>query len=329
MATELSSSMEHPYLLQAMGLAAEILGVAPVLETEYDLSRVDLGERVQVRIDKNNAPKEMVERYTWQMSDSLFPPIVVTQDDVIVDGNTRAHARRQRDERYVHALVIPIARQGADDETVERLELFGQALNAVNGKPLDKDEQRMMVYHSVRLGRSNREIQATAGVAVKVISAVRNEIAGEDKLLRVGLPIDLVSGATLRALGAAADLNDEPFTELAKLTADAGFNVGEIKAMAATVRQTGSDTLALERIAGERDANATRIQERKSGGNGHPPAARQLRQRLGFINSRPAEAFLETNPEIMGDYLAELHAALIVLTDAVRLQEERLKTVTG
>ena len=317
------------YQLKANELADEILKVDLAYDDSYDLSQVDLTDRIQVRIDKNNAPKEMVERFTWQMSNSLFPPIVVTEDDVIVDGNTRAHAHRQREDRYVHALIVPVARHGADEETVQRLELFGQALNSVNGKSLDKNEQRSMVYHLIRLGRSNREIQVSAGVKNNVVAQIRNEVEGEDKLLRVGLPIDLVSGPALRALGVVADLNDQPFAELAQLTEDAGFNVGEIRGMAATIRETGSDELALERIKKERDANATRITERRSGTGGHPPAARQLRMRLGFINSRVPEAFVETNTEIMGDFLSELQQAVAVLSEAAVLQEKRVQEVAG
>jgi len=330
MATEQNIvGLEDPYVLQAIELAEKHLGVTPVFEANYDLSQVDFGERVQVRIDKNNAPKEMVERFTWQMSESRFPPMVMTQDGVTVDGNTRGLAHRQREERFVHALVLPIAVKGADDETIQRLELYGQALNAVNGKPLDKTEQRAMVYRSIRLGRTNREIQTSVGVKPSLITAVRHEIDGEDKLLRVGLPPDFVNGATLRALGVVADLNDQPFAELAQLTADAGFNVGEIKALAASVQETGSDELGLDRIAKEREANATRITERKTGSNGHPPASRQLRQRLGYINSRPAEAFVETNVEIMRDYLTELQDAVAVLAETVRLQTIRVEEITA
>jgi hypothetical protein len=320
---------DDPYVLKAIELAQEILGVTPVFDPNYDLSQVNFNERVQVRIDKNNAPKEMVERYTWQMSDSRFPPMVVTEDNVMTDGNTRGLAHRQREERFVHALVLPVSRHGADDVTIQRLELYGQALNAVNGKPLDKNEQRKMVYRSIRLGRTNRETQVSAGVKPVLVTEVRHEIEGEDKLLRVGLPVDLVSGATLRALGTIADLNDQPFAELAQLAADAGFNVGEIKALAASVRETGSDELSLERIAKERDANATRITQRESGENGHPPASRQLRQRLGYINSRPAEAFVETNVEIMSDYLSDLQQTVAILNETIKLQAARVEEVAA
>ena len=76
-------------------LIEALVGVKPRLEQEFDLTTIDPDGRVQVRIDKNNAPREMVERFAAQMSFSAFPPIVVTQDARIIDGNTRYRARRQ------------------------------------------------------------------------------------------------------------------------------------------------------------------------------------------------------------------------------------------
>jgi hypothetical protein len=317
-------NIEHEVTRRAIALSEQLFGEAPTLDAEYDYTQINLGDRLQVRFDKNNAPAEMVARYVWQMSESRFPPIVVTQDHRIVDGNTRAKARRLREDRYAPALVLPVNGQDTDDETRERLLFMGQALNSVNGKPLDKKEQREMVRHSLALGMSAKEIQSAAGVKLNVITAVRNEIAGEDKLLHVGLPADLVRETSLRALGKASDLNDEPFAELAKLTADAGFNATEVGGLASTARKLGSDSLALERISAERDANATRIAQREEGGNGHPPASRQLRQRLGYIKAKPAEAFVETNPEMMVDYLADLKTAVAILTETIGLQEARL-----
>jgi hypothetical protein len=321
--------IEHEGTRRAFQLCEQLFGEPPVIEAEFDLSRVNLDERVQVRFDKNNAPREMVNRFAWQMSESKFPPIVVTVDAVIVDGNTRAKARREREDRYVSAVVLPVNGKDADDVTKERLIFLGQALNALNGKPLDRKEQREMVRHSLSLGMSAKEIQSAAGVKANVVTAVRNEVAGEDKLLRVGLPVDLVRDTSLRALGKASNLNDAPFAELAKLTADAGFNAREVAALAGSVRGLGSDTLALDRVATERDANATRIAQRKEGHDGHPPASRQLRQKLGYINTRPPAAFVETNTDVMADYLDELKTAAAILAETITLQETRVAGLTA
>jgi len=302
-------------------------GTKPRLVAEFDLTAIDPDERVQVRIDKNNAPKEMVERFAGQMAFSVFPPIVVTQDAHIIDGNTRFRARLKREERYSPALVVPIAWEGADAKMKIRLEYLGLALNNINGKALDRVERRKMVRDALQLGMSSKQVTMTVGFPANVVSGIRRELDGEAKLERVGLEIT-VRDAALRALGKASDLNDKPFSELATLAADAGFNASEIGALAATVRDVGSDELALERIARERDANAQRIADRKRGGDGHPPASRVLRQRLGFIENREVSALVETNRERMQDHLGALEAAIAKLTEVVAAQRKQIAETT-
>jgi hypothetical protein len=73
-----------------------LLGVEAEFTDRYDRLQIRGDDRVQSRIDKNNAPKFMVERYANQMGEFTFPPVIVTQDHVTVDGNTRVKARAQR-----------------------------------------------------------------------------------------------------------------------------------------------------------------------------------------------------------------------------------------
>jgi hypothetical protein len=310
-------------------LIETLVSVKPRLEQQFDLTTVDPDERVQVRIDKNNAPKEMVQRFAAQMSFSLFPPIVVTEDARVVDGNTRVKARRAREERYCSALVIPVSWDDADELTRTKIEYLGLALNNSNGKPLDRAEKRKMVRDALQLGMTPKQITATVGFPTSVINAIRLELAGEKKLERVGLKAPdeetKMRPAALRSLGRQVDLNDQPFTELATLTDEAGFAVGEISALAAAVRETGSDELGLERIAREREANAQRIADRAQGKDGYPPAARQLKSRLGFINDKEVSALVETNPERMADHIEALESAIAKLQE-VLVEQQKLVT---
>jgi hypothetical protein len=317
----------------AAALIEAIIGAKPRLEQEFDLTAIDPEGRVQVRIDKNNAPREMVERFAGQMSFSVFPPIVVTTDARIIDGNTRYRARRKRGERYSPALIVPIKWDGAEDEMKVRLEYLGLALNNSNGKALDRTERRRMVRDALGLGMSNQQIVMTVGFPAPTVNAIRHELNAETKLERVGLKKpDAEAGvkdAALRALGKAVDLNDKPFTEVAVLTLDAGLTGPEIKALAASVREAGSDTLALERINRERDANAQRISDRQHGINTSPPAARQLRQRLGYIIKQEPTALVETNREQMADHLEMVEQAIVLLQDVVVKQKAAIEAVVS
>lgn len=296
---------------------------------EYDLTAVDPAGRVQVRIDKNNAPKEMVERFASQMAFSVFPPIVVTEDNRIIDGNTRVAARRKREERFCTALVVPVSWDEGDGAQRIQIEYLGLALNNSNGKALDRIERRKMVKDALEMGMSPRQVQVSVGFPLNVVNGIRHEIAGEHKLGRVGLTDIKLRDATLRALGRASEMNDDPFRELAVLTADAGFSAAEIKALAASVRETGSDQLGIERIGREREANAQRIADRKRGGDGHPPASRKLRQHLGFILKQEPAALLETNVEQMAEHTEMISDSIDVLQDLLAAQQEVIRKRVG
>ena len=183
-----------------------------------------------------------------------------------------------------------------------------------------------MVRDALGLGMSSKQITATVGFPASVVDGIRRELDAEEKLERVGLKAADekadIRDAALRALGKAVDLNDQPFAELASLAVDAGFAAGEIGALAASVREAGSDQLALERITRERDTNAQRIADRKRGGNGHPPAARILRQRLGFIIGKEVGALVETNSERIADHVEALEQAITKLQDVLVEQRQ-------
>lgn len=306
-------------------LISKILGVTPELVDDYDLVQLDADKRLQVRIDRNTAPREMVERFVYQMGMSKFPPIVVTLDHRIVDGNTRYKAHRAREERYVRALVIPISWDESDPAQRNRLLFLGSALNNSGPKPLDKSERREMVRYGVRMDMTTRELSQWVGVSQPTVDNIKREIRTEDRLNEVGFAADQVkdfADSTKRNLGKAVELHDEPFRELAKLAHDAGLNGEEVSNLGTTLREQRSDELALERIARERETSAQRIADRKAGKSTNPPAAAKLRQALGIILHQPIEAMVERNPDKLADHLEQLQHGIAALNQVLELQTE-------
>lgn len=308
-----------------ISVIAAIVGVEPELVTDYDSVQLDPAERLQIRIDKNNAPKEMVQRFAAQMAIAQFPPIVVTADHHIVDGNTRYQARRLREERYFPAYVIPISYDSTDRPMQLRLLYLGHMLNNSAGKPLDRNERRVMVREAIVLGMNDRQISQTVGFKTTQIAAARHEVNAENRLGDLGVEqADTVRDASLRALGKVVEFHDEPFKHLAELVRDAGLGAREIGAVAASVKDAGSDSLALEVIARERAARAVQIADRARGGSGSPPAARLLRQRVGFITNREVEALVEHNTAEMAGHLEVVRQAIEILNQVVNRQQELL-----
>src|SRR6516162_8084197 len=120
-------------------LVQKILGIEVASVPDYDRLQIRASDRVQGRIDKNNAPAFMVERYAMQMGEFQFPPILLTSDHIIVDGNTRNKAYGKRNERHIAVQVIPIHWDTADHATKEKILFLSQVINNMNGLPLDKE----------------------------------------------------------------------------------------------------------------------------------------------------------------------------------------------
>ena len=248
----------------------------------------------------------MVDRYANQMGEYTFPPIIVTKDHIVIDGNTRAKARAKRNERYIDALVVPVSWDTADPDTRRKLLYVSELINNMNGLPLDDTERRKMVVTMIEQDSPDEEIVTKVGMSQKDISDIRSAHRGKTRLVQVGIDPDKskIQDRALRAFGTTKvmKLDDESFRDIASLAVDAGLKANEIKGLAATVGDAGSMDMRREQIERERQAREEQIASRKQGVNG-ASLARQLRSRLGFLMEHPLAAFIEHNSELVDEHL--------------------------
>jgi hypothetical protein len=299
---------------------------------QYDLSQLSVDRRVQVREPKHYAPKDAVEQYAIQMGETEFPPIVVTSDGWIVDGNTRVGARLKRKEKFNPALVLDVVYNNATERQRDDLHVLAATLNSQNGTRLTAKEARNAAAWFIERGVKPELIARAIGLRPSSITAVRKEIEASKKLAKVGMDDNGdLKGASLRALGAkdVINLNDVPFKELASLAGDAGLNASEIVAAAKAARETGSDSGALEYLAKEREEFGDRIREKSYTGASRPPVSRQLRQHLGFVTkfSGREHELLETDPKVFNTAIETLENAITVLQTLLAIQQGRYSEV--
>jgi len=292
---------------------------------QFDLTQLDPSRRVQVREPQHYAPKDSVQRYAVQMGESIFPPIVVTSDGWIVDGNTRVGAKLFRKEKFSPAVVLDVAWRGSNTKQQDELVALAATLNATNGVPLTAKETREVASRLVSLGWKTEEIGRAIGLKAASVTQVKREIAAAAKLRRVGLdPNGAMRGASLRALGSLGvlELNDVPFKELATLSADAGLNAGEITGLAKEMKETGSDEGAIDRAHAVRTELGDRIKDQELTGVSKPPVSRQLRQHLGFVTKFEGheQELIETNPEVGEAHIEALTKAVAVLSAVLEMQ---------
>ena len=202
----------------------------------YELSRLDLKSRqIQVRDTNNYAAPADVARYAVQMGHTIFPPIIVTADDWLVDGNTRVAARFQRKDLTCQAIVVDVQHAKTTEAQRHLIIALGAALNMKNGRPLTTSELRRNIEPMVRKGWINTAIAAALGVGGGIVNNVRREVEAFDRLkatdgqfagLDESNPRGLSHGlspSVLCALGSKdpQSLNNLPFAELSVLAREA------------------------------------------------------------------------------------------------------------
>lgn len=296
-------------------------------EAQYDLSDLSTDRRIQVREVGHYAPKDAVDRYAIQMSQSQFPPIIVTLDGWLIDGNTRVGAYLKRQQKFCPAIVLDIEYAGrtTTEKTQKELRALALTLNSNHGVPLTAKEAREGARDLIALNWRADEVARALGLKPAVLGQVRKEIAAEDKLKRVLFTASSqLSNAALRALGAKDPqaLNDAPFLGLAQLAADAGLTATEVATAAKDIRDIGSEAGQIQKLEALRTELGDRIRERALTGRGKPAPSRQLRQHLGNVNKflGKEHELLETDPACFDLAITTIETSINILTELLKMQ---------
>ena len=295
------------------------------LVNEYRIDQLDPKKRrVQVRSDASVAPKHTVDQYARQMPYGGFPPIVVTKDGVIVDGNTRITAARKAGMHALAAIVLDV--NGGHG----RLPALAAALNNANGARLKPKEEIEVAVEMLTSGLTTDAIEELIGLpAARVNKAKRirdaelrfdrvlTDVADKEQVIAsFGPKMALISQPR------AAALHDEPWKRFAAFVRDANLNQNECKEMLDTLEAKQSDEDQIAYLTSVREENQVRIREHKLTGDGKPAPARQIKQKLGSIlKARGSEEnYVEIEPAKAEEYAREIKAAIEVLTTILEAQ---------
>jgi hypothetical protein len=295
-------------------------------EYEYP-TPTDVRRRVQVRDDKHYAPAEAITTMVAAMKrGDDIPPIVVTEDGYIVDGNTRVRAAQRAEFPHTRAIVLNEKWEGASEGVRRRLTVLGAGANARNGRGIDRDEIRNAVL-VIAPGQNYTatRIAALMGVTERMVNDVLAEHRARERAEKAGIHVNgSLPASQLRRLGGASDkLNTAPYVELVKLTQDAGLTVSELSGLIAKVRGADSDEAALKLLADERAARREQIQEFTASQKARPSEAAKLRQRLGFILDFEANPvrLVERSPNFGRQHLDVVAKAIEILE---RVRDEQV-----
>lgn len=306
----------------------ETFGFQWTFDRDHPLPAIE--RRIQIRDGAHNAPRFQVTQYAEAMKrGDVFPPIIVTKDGYIDDGNTRVHAARQARRATLPTFILDEPLDGSTEQVRQRLRALGAGLNIRNGRGIDRNEIVTAVLHlaenpaytAVRIG-------ALLSVTEATVNGILAERRAEERAKRLGVPNNgSLSVTLLRRLGrASARLNDTPFRALFNLAQDAGLKEDELSTLIKHVQVAGSDHEAIRIVEADRAARREQIALYKASGKSRPLVPAQLRQHLGFVNGfeNHVGALMETNPTIARDHLAIMRRSVSVLDIAISLQEHAI-----
>lgn len=302
------------------------------LESIYPIEKLSQDRRVQTRGFGSGrwCPPEERDRIATAMEYNSLPPIIVTRDDWLGDGNTRVGAYVKRKIHDVPAIVVDFDWGTATDLERKRFKTACASINAAHGRPPTKSERRTMVADMLALDYRLELIAGETGVPESQIKAIKQEQLAEQRIEDVGLNIngDLQVSA-MRALGKqdAVILHDKPYRELVKVVADAGLASKDVSELVARAKRAGSDEEAVKVFEQAREDAKDQIILRRMTGKVKVPPSRKLRQAMGGVLKWEGQErdVVEVRGELAEEHISMLNR-MVAFGQAV-LQAQQLRLV--
>lgn len=329
MAPPVKDRQQLPDIAKPTADLIERLGFKWELDYEYQLP--ELGQRIQIRDTKHYAPAAQVSNYAAAMRrGDKFPPIVVTKDGHLLDGNTRVTAATKNKRPDLPAFVLNVDYESATGSARNRLHLLGAGFNARNGKGIDRVEIANVVRAVVGAGDYDAtRVAALLGVTDSTIQGIFAEQKARERAAKLGIELNgSVPASQVKTLGQRSPkLNDQPFAAITRLTLDAGLAQDELRELCNRVQAAGSDEEKLALVAEEQQAREEQIAEYKATGKKKPPVSGELRRKLGYIfafESDP-QSLVERNKDVADKHLEQLAKAIKILKVAETAQRDLLE----
>ena len=245
-----TSSMPEPLDARKIGVMTE----AKLIEwnityeyvAEYPIADVKVVDSTQIRSAEHRVSQDQADEYAAQMKNgAIFPPIVLTDSDILLDGNTRLEASRKN-----RRTTVPAFKCKFPNMLLARA--FAGALNQQGGRRLTKEEANQAATDLMRFHYSDEAIARELGYSRTQINNWRKEeeCAERAKRTLVAEKLDHVKKADQWKL-AQIDL-DAPFAAAVELVADVKPGPRELSALVKDVRAASSEAEQLQVVAQHR-----------------------------------------------------------------------------
>lgn len=288
---------------------------------------LDIARRIQIRNDSALAPfakvahlKEVLDNHKDRPTQLLMPPLILTQDMYVVDGNTRTEALHRAGWDEFPAFVLDMRYQNAPAANEKLLRMIGTRFNLVHGEGLSRGQIEELILNLANEDESPEDLARTLGLSKNMVTSVIHAQAAKERATRLGLKLNgKATRSHLAALGTpnrAKNLTDPVFAKLITLVTKGGVSTTDQGHLLKRVDEATSEEAKVTVVAQEVLARGSMV----DGGNKVPSLAVQLRQRLGFMTGKNAGLFIETTPESAANHRKMVRESISFLEDVLEFQ---------
>lgn len=206
----------------------------------FPLDQIITADDQQVRDVENIAHDDIVEEYlTQHRNGAIFPPLVLRRPGVMTDGNTRRKMARKAGLTEFPAYVVDIP-------SGDLAKAVGAQLNQMGGVRLTGHEaQRVAMILMGELKFTDAQIGAIIGRSGQKVKAWRMEIEAAEHAERTSVTAELANVPPSQHRVIARVIQDRPFTELVKLTADRRVPHAEVSRIVREIEAAPSEDEAV------------------------------------------------------------------------------------
>lgn len=203
-------------------------------------------EGAQIRDGVHRVIEELAQEYAGQMKHgAIFPPIVLTNYDVLVDGNTRIRAATINKSK-----TLPAFKAQFPNMVLARA--FAAAMNQQGGRRLTRDEAHSAALDLMRFNHTDESIARELGYSRTQINNWRKEREVGERAERTMVADKLEKVKRQDQWKLAGLTMDAPFAAAVELVADVQPSAKDLGALVKAVKGAASEAEQLQVIAEHR-----------------------------------------------------------------------------
>ena len=281
----------------------------------------DIARRVQVRDIEKLAPTGDVNNYAQAMRrGDQFPPVFMTADGYLVDGNTRTESANKIGWRTFPTFELEVLYEQAPDSVKRQLKYLGSGFNLTHGRGMNTANLMHIIDDLALEDDTPREMARRLHINENTANTLLNAAKARKRAQRLGIKLDnRLTNSHLKLFGGKSQLYTDPvFAALVQLSQDARLSIAATTDLARRITVAGTENERLTILADERQG----YQDVIVGGAGRPSRAAKLRQSLGYlIGAADAEELAELEPAAATGHVTMLIAASRRLTEVIEAQQ--------